>query len=63
MHHTKLKADIGLAKVIAENCPKVIRFEKPSNNQNKKVTWANSYLVIESESSETIRRTPETMKT
>ena len=46
-----------------KNCPKVIRFEKPSNNQNKKVKWANSYLVIKSESSETIRRAPETVKT
>jgi len=46
-----------------KNCPKAIRFEKTSNNQNKHVKWANSYLYIESESSETIRRAPETVKT
>lgn len=46
-----------------KNCPKAIRFEKPSNNQRRHVKWANSYLDIESESSETIRRTPEKVKT
>ena len=47
----------------ALDCPKAIRFEKPANNQNKFVKWANNYLEIERESSETIRHTPEMVKT
>jgi len=45
------------------NCPKAIRFEKTGNNQGKYVKWANDYLKIKRESSETIRHTPETVKT
>lgn len=45
------------------DCPKVIRFEKPRNNQGKYVKWANDYRVIRRESSETIRHTPEMVKT
>jgi len=45
------------------NCPKAIRFDKPANNQARYVKWANDYLVIRQESSETIRRTPEMVKT
>jgi hypothetical protein len=45
------------------NCPKAIRFDKPRNNQRKFVKWANDYLEIKRESSETIRHTPETVKT
>jgi len=47
----------------ADNSPKTIRFEKPANNQSKYVKWAAAYLDIKRESSETIRRTPETVKT
>ncbi len=47
----------------APHCPKAIRFEKPSNNQDKLVKWARDYLVIKRESSETIRRTPVMVKT
>ncbi|MBI3991468.1 MAG: hypothetical protein HY350_04880 [Candidatus Omnitrophica bacterium] len=43
--------------------PKCIRFDKPGNNQGKYVKWANDYLYIKRESSETIRHTPETVKT
>lgn len=46
-----------------ENCPKAIRFDKPANNQAKNVKWANDYLFIKRESSETIRHRPETAKT
>ncbi len=46
-----------------KNCPKVIRFEKPRNNQGKFVKWANDYLWIKWKSSETIRHAPETVKT
>ena len=45
------------------DCPKVIRFEKTHNNQEKHVKWANEYLDIKRESSETIRHTPEMVKT
>ncbi|MCM8798579.1 MAG: group I intron-associated PD-(D/E)XK endonuclease [Candidatus Omnitrophica bacterium] len=45
------------------NCPKVIRFEKTGNKQNKYVKWAKDYLEIKRESSETIRHTPEKVKT
>ncbi|HPM42829.1 MAG TPA: group I intron-associated PD-(D/E)XK endonuclease [Candidatus Omnitrophota bacterium] len=44
-------------------CPKAIRFEKAANNQNHSVKWANDYLKLERESSETTRCTPETVKT
>ena len=46
-----------------QNCPKVIRFDKPGNNQGKYVKWANDYLEIKRESSETIRHTPVMVKT
>ena len=45
------------------NCPKVIRFGKPANNQSMFIKWANDYLKIKRKSSETIRRTPEMVKT
>lgn len=45
------------------NCPKAIRFDSPSNNQNKNIKWANDYFEIKRESSETIRHTPEMVKT
>jgi hypothetical protein len=45
------------------DCPKAIRFDKPRNNQNKKVRWADDYRSIKRESSETIRHTPEMVKT
>jgi hypothetical protein len=44
-------------------CPKAIRFDKPANNQKQSVKWANDYLEIKRESSETIRHTPEMVKT
>ena len=44
-------------------CPKAIRFEKAANNQSCSVKWANDYLKLERKSSETIRCTPETVKT
>ena len=44
-------------------CPKTIRFEKSANNQNRYVKWANDYLKLSEESSETIRCTPEMVKT
>ena len=46
-----------------QNCPKVIRFDKPGNNQGKYVKRANDYLEIKRESSETIRHTPVMVKT
>jgi len=45
------------------DCPKVIRFDKPANNQSMFIKWANDYLKIKRKSSETIRRTPEMVKT
>jgi hypothetical protein len=45
------------------SCPKVIRFEKSMNNQNRYVKWADDYLELSEESSETIRCTPEMVKT
>ena len=45
------------------NCPKRVRFEPSLNNQKKSVRWAHDYLDIKREPSETIRRTPEMVKT
>jgi len=45
------------------DCPKVIRFDKPRNNQGAHVRWADDYRCIKRESSETIRHTPEMVKT
>jgi len=45
------------------DCPKAIRFEKAANNQKYDVKWAKDYLKLDRESSETIRCTPETVKT
>ena len=45
------------------DCPKAIRFDKPGNNQKQSVKWANDYLDLKRESSETIRHTPEMVKT
>lgn len=28
------------------DCPKVVRFDKPSNNQSKLIKWANDYLNL-----------------
>jgi len=47
----------------SEDCPKVIRFEKTANNQSLQVKWYNDYLKLGRESSETIRCTPEMVKT
>jgi hypothetical protein len=44
-------------------CPGIPRFEIGKNNQTSFVKWANDYLKLERESSETIRCTPETVKT
>ena len=43
--------------------PKTIRFDDTGNNQKQSVKWANDYLKIKRESSETIRHTPEKVKT
>jgi len=45
------------------DCPKVLRFDKAANNQSRYVKWAIDYLKLDGESSETIRCTPETVKT
>jgi len=45
------------------DCPKAVRFDKPANNQNKYVKWADTYRDMKKGSSETIRRTPEMVKT
>lgn len=45
------------------DCPKSIRFNRPANNQNKNVKWANAYMDIRKEPSETICHTPVTVKT
>jgi len=47
----------------SSSCPKAIRFDKTGNNQMQSVKWANNYLEIKRESSETIRHTPEMVKT
>lgn len=44
-------------------CPNSIRFDRPANNQKKFVKWADAYLDIIRESSETKSRTPEMAKT
>jgi len=45
------------------DCPKALRFEKTANNQDRYVKWAKDYLRLDREPSETIRCTPETVKT
>jgi len=55
--------DIILYIPNASDCPKAIRFDKPRNNQRQGIKWANDYLEIKRESSETIRHTPEMVKT
>jgi len=55
--------DIVLYVPNSLDCPKVIRFGKTANNQSCFVKWANDYLEFNRESSETIRCTPETVKT
>ena len=55
--------DIVLYLPNSPNCPKVLRFDKPANNQKQHVNWFNDYLDLKRESSETIRCTPETVKT
>lgn len=45
------------------DCPKKIRFDRALNNQIKCVKWANDYREMNRESSETIRHTPEMVKT
>jgi len=45
------------------DCPKAIRFDKSGNNQTHGVHWAKDYADIRCESSETIRHTPEMVKT
>ena len=29
-----------------KNCPKALRFDKPSNNQARNIKWAENYLLI-----------------
>ena len=45
------------------DCPKAIRFHETANNQSLNVKWYTDFLSLNGESSETIRRTPETVKT
>ncbi|MBI4669556.1 MAG: hypothetical protein HY747_10325 [Elusimicrobia bacterium] len=47
----------------SDNCPKVIRFTKSANCQKRNVHWFQNYLDFKGESSETIRCTPEMVKT
>ncbi len=47
----------------SSDCPKVLRFNKTANNQSRYVKWADDYLKFSRESSETIRCTPEMVKT
>jgi hypothetical protein len=44
-------------------CPKTIRFDRPSNSQKQNIKWASDYLELMRKSSETIRCTPEMVKT
>jgi hypothetical protein len=46
-----------------KDCPKVIRFDKAGNNQTQHIKWSSDYLMLQRESSETIRCTPEMVKT
>ncbi|MBL7155978.1 MAG: hypothetical protein ISS90_02435 [Candidatus Omnitrophica bacterium] len=55
--------DVVLYVPNAPDCPKAIRFDRAANNQKQSVKWANDYLEIKRESSETIRHTPEMVKT
>ena len=55
--------DIVLYVLNSSDCPKVLRFEKTANSQDRYVKWADDYLELSRESSETIRCTPETVKT
>lgn len=55
--------DIVLYVANNSACPKAIRFDKPTNNQIQNVKWAKDYLSLNRESSETIRCTPEMVKT
>ena len=45
-----------------EDCPKALRFSSPRNNQSRLVKWAHDFADLR-ESSETICRTPEMVKT
>jgi hypothetical protein len=45
------------------NCPKSIRFDAPANNQSEYIKWADNYKDLSKGSSETIRCTPEMVKT
>ncbi len=45
------------------DCPKAIRFSETANGQSQNIKWYRDYLTLNGESSETIRRTPETVKT
>lgn len=55
--------DVVLYVPNSPKCPKAIRFSKSANHQKKNINWFNDYLVIKRESSETIRCTPEMVKT
>lgn len=55
--------DTVLYVPLEADCPKAIRFDKPANNQHRSIKWADDYQNIKRESSETIRRTPERVKT
>lgn len=45
------------------DCPKAVRFDKSANGQSRRVHWYLDYLDLDRKSSETIRCTPETVKT
>lgn len=45
------------------DCPKSLRFGRTANNQSKFIKWADAYLQLSRESSETIRCTPGMAKT
>ena len=55
--------DVVLYVPNSKRCPKSIRFGAPANNQARYIKWADDYLQIKRESSETIRHTPEKVKT
>ena len=46
-----------------DRCGSIGRGFRSRNNQNLHAKWADDYLKLERESSETIRCTPETVKT
>ena len=55
--------DVVLYVPNSPNCPKALRFDRSGNNQQQNIKWANSYLKLKREPSESIRCTPEMVKT